>query len=167
MRTNGLILYVFLTFLLCSMSEGNGKRIVSADLKTLDGKTVNSSSFVNDSTPVILVFWLTYHKNPVKELEAIAENYSDWQKETGVRLIAVSEDDSRTSWKVTTMVNEREWEYEVYLDPNQDFKRGMNVNDVPHTFVLDKTGLVTWEKVGYVEGDENLIYKELIKTTQE
>lgn len=164
LRRQTLFILLFIT--LCSMFDGQGKRIVSADLKTLDGKTVNSLSLVNDSTPLIIVFWLTYHKNPAKELDAIAEHYSAWQKETGVKLIAVSIDDVRSSWKVGPMVNEREWEYEVYLDPNQDFKRGMNVNDVPHTFVLDKAGMVTWEKVGYTEGDENLIYNELIKTTQ-
>lgn len=166
MRAHSQVLFLLLLILFCSMSDGNEKRIVSADLRSLDGKTVNSLTLVNDSTPLILVFWLTYHKNPAKELDAIAEHYTTWQRETGVKLIAVSIDDSRSSWKVGSMVQEHEWEYEIYLDPNQDFKRGMNVNDVPHTMVLNASGIVTWEKVGYTEGDEDIIYNELIKTTQ-
>lgn len=159
-------LLFFLILLMCSMNSDEGKRIVPVDLKTLDGKTVNSSTFVNDSAPLILVFWISYHKNPVKELDAIAEHYIEWRNETGVRLIAVAVDDARTSWKVGSVVMKHEWEYDIYLDPNQDFKRGMNVNDVPHTLVMDKTGTVTWEKVGYTEGDEDVIYKALIKATQ-
>lgn len=166
MALQRITLFVILFITLCSMFDGEGKRIVSADLRTLDGKTVNSLSFVNDSTPLIIVFWLTYHKNPAKELDAIAEHYSAWQRETGVKLIAVSIDDARSSWKVGPMVQEHEWEYEIYLDPNQDFKRGMNVNDVPQTLVLNASGMVTWEKVGYSEGDEAIIYTELKKTMQ-
>lgn len=166
MRINSPITYLLLFLLCSSLSEGNEKRIVAADLKTLDGRTVNSLSLLNDSTPMVLVFWLSFHKNPVKELDAIAEHYNDWQKETGVRVVAVAIDDTRTSWKVGAIVNEHEWEYEVYLDPTQDFKRGMNVNDVPHTLVVNERGVVTWEKVGYTEGDEEIIHREIIKTTQ-
>lgn len=157
----------FLLFLsLSSFSDGGKKTIVSADLKTLDGKTVNSSSFSNNGKPLILVFWISFHKNPTKELDAIAENYDTWQKETGVKLIAIAEDDARTSSKVIQKVNEKEWNYEFYLDPTQDFKRGMSVNNVPHTFIVNGTGEVVWEKIGYTERDEDLIYAELKKLTK-
>jgi len=43
----------------------------------------------------------------VKELTSIAEVYEDWQKETGVKLIAVSIDDARTSASVKPFVLEK------------------------------------------------------------
>ena len=150
---------------LSSFQQTMPKRIVPVNLKTLDGKNCNSSTFTKDSVPIILVFWISFHKNPAKELDAIAENYVAWKKETGVKVIAIAEDDNRTSAKINAKVNEKEWEFEFYLDPTQDFKRAMNVNDVPHTFVINASGEVVWEKIGYAEGDENTIYSELKKLT--
>ena len=73
------------------------------------------------------------------ELKTIADVYDDWKDETGVKIYAVSIDDSRSSAKVSPLVNGNAWEYEVLLDENQDFKRALNVNDIPHTFILTAT----------------------------
>ena len=40
-----------------------------------------------------------------KELNAISEVYDDWQEETGVKVIAVSIDDSRNAAKVGPFAN--------------------------------------------------------------
>ena len=58
----------------------------------------------------------------------------------GVKIIAISTDDARNSSKVPAFVNGRAWDFEVYLDPNGDFKRAMNVNNVPHVFVIRDRG---------------------------
>jgi thiol-disulfide isomerase/thioredoxin len=124
------------------------------DLKTLDGKTANSSKFSNDGKPMIISFWATWCAPCKKELNAIAEVYDDWVKETGVKLIAISIDDSKSSTGVKPYVNSKGWEYEIYLDMNSDFKRAMNVNNIPHTFIVDGNGNIVWQHVAYKEGDE-------------
>src|SRR6516162_891005 len=96
--------------------------IPSANVKTLDGKVVNTSKFNNNGKPMIISFWATWCKPCKKELDAIDDLYEEWQKETGVKLIAVSTDDSRSSSKVATDVRSMGWQYEVYMDENQDFK---------------------------------------------
>jgi len=48
------------------------------------------------------------------------------------------------------------------LDPNGDFKRAMNVNLIPHTFLLDGTGKVVYQHTSYYEGLEDEFF-ELIK----
>jgi thiol-disulfide isomerase/thioredoxin len=121
------------------------QKLASVDVKGLDGKIVNTSTFSNDGKPIIISFWATWCAPCKKELNEIAEVYDDWQKETGVKLIAISIDDARNSPKVKPYVEQQEWTYEVYLDENQDFKRAMNVNNVPHTFVLNANNEVTWQ----------------------
>jgi hypothetical protein len=64
--------------------------------------------------------------------------------------------------KVAPYVNSKSWEYEVYLDPNGDFKRALNVNNVPHTFLINGKGEIVWQHNSYSEGDEHELY-ELIK----
>lgn len=52
-----------------------------------------------------------------------------------------------------------------YLDPNGDLKRALNVNNVPHTFLLNGKGEIVYQHNNYEPGDENELYtkvKELV-----
>jgi len=131
----------------------------SVNIKTLDGATFNTSQFSNDGKPMIISFWATWCTNCVKELKAIQEVYSDWQDSTGVKLIAVSIDDAKSVDKVKPFVNGKNWDYEIYLDPNRDFSRAMNVVMPPYTFVIDGKGKVVWQHISYTDGDEEVLFK--------
>lgn len=147
----------------CSFHFSEGGKIPSATVKKLDGSKINTSTFSNQGKPIVISFWATWCKPCKKELDAIAENYTEWQKETGVKLIAVSIDDARSSSKVLPDVKAKGWEFEVYLDENQDFKRAMNVNNVPHTFLINGNGEIVWSHNSYAEGDEEILYENIKK----
>jgi hypothetical protein len=87
-------------------------------------------------------------------LTNISDLYDDWKEKTGVKLIAISIDDARNMAKVAPFVNGKGWDYEVYLDSNADLKRALNVNLVPHTFLLDGKKQIVWQHNSYTEGDE-------------
>ena len=89
--------------------------------------------------------------------------YADWQDETGVKLIAISIDDSRSISRVAPYVMSSGWEYEVLLDPGKEFARAMQVINVPHKFLVDGSGKVVWSHNNYAEGDEEELYEELLK----
>ena len=148
-------------FLFC-FSQNQKAQIPSVEVKTLELKTFNTSEISNDKKPIVLSFWATWCKPCIKELDAIAENYEDWQEETGVKVVAISIDNSRSMGRVSPFVNGKDWDYEVYLDPNGDFKRAMNVVNVPHTFLIDENGKIVWQHTTYADGDEEELY-ELIK----
>ncbi len=160
MKTILFSLVLFASFSFITLN-GDGDKIPSATVKKLDGSKVNSNTFSNNGKPIIISFWATWCKPCKKELDAIAENYSDWVKETGVKLIAISIDDVRSSSKVVTDVKTKGWEYEIYIDENQDFKRAMNVNNVPHTFLVDGNGNIVWSHNSYSDGDEEKLYENV------
>jgi len=132
-------------------------------LKTLDGQSFNTSDISNDGKPIIISFWALWCKPCQKELDAFNESYEEWQKETGVKIYAVSIDDSRSTARVAPLVKGKGWEFEVLLDPNGDFKRAMNVNMIPHTFLLDGNGKIISQHTSYFEGAELELYEKVKK----
>lgn len=136
-----------------SFTSGN-RPLPKVDVKTLDGRVVSTSTFENDGKPIIISFWATWCKPCIHELTTVADVYEDWQDETGVKLIAISVDNSRTSGGVLPLINGKDWDYEVYLDENKDFQRAMGVNLVPHTFILNGKGEIVWEHTAFTEGSE-------------
>lgn len=154
-----------LTCLLLIVSSGfaqqSKKTIASASIKTLDLQNINSDELSNDGHPMIISFWATWCKPCIAELNTISEVYSDWQEETGVKLIAISIDDARSMTKVKPFVNGNGWEFEVYLDPNSEFRRAMNVNMVPHTFLFNGKGELEDQYTSFSPGDEDKLYEKV------
>ncbi len=146
-----------------ALSGFSQQTLPSVSVKTLDGTAINAKDFSNDGKPFAVCFWATWCKPCLMELSAIAENYEDWQSETGMKIYAVSIDDSRTQSKVLPLVNSQEWEFEVILDVNGELKRAMGVNNPPHSFIVNGEGEVVWQHVGYAPGDEQHLIEEIEK----
>lgn len=134
--------------------EKKGRKLPSINLRTAGGDPFNTADISNDGKPIILSFWALWCKPCIKELNTIADEYIDWQEETGVKLIAVSIDDARSSSNVKPFADGNDWDYEILLDVNSDFKRAMNVNMIPHTFILDGDGNIVWQHTSFSEGGE-------------
>ncbi len=83
-----------------------------------------------------------------------------------MKLIAISIDEARSASKVGPDAKTHGWEYEVYIDENQDFKRALNVGEVPQVFVLNGKGEIVWSHNGYVDGGEEHILEILRKVVK-
>ncbi len=153
---------LFALFLIASTQSFAQDPVPSVVVKDLTGKSVNTSEFSNDGKPMIINFWATWCSPCKRELNTIAEVYPDWQDETGVKLIAISIDDARSQARVLPYVNGSAWDYEVYVDTNQDLKRAMGVNNVPHTFLVDGNGKIVWQHNNYSPGDEDELYEQIL-----
>lgn len=149
-------LLVISSFAVIAQDKGKESlgKLPSVEVKTLKGESFNTADISNDGNPIIISFWALWCKPCIRELTTIADVYYDWQEETNVKLIAVSIDDARSSARVQPFVYGNDWEYEVLLDPNGDFKRAMNVNMIPHMFILNGDGNIVWQHTSFAEGGE-------------
>lgn len=162
--------FIYLALVILSVSlvfsADTNKKLAAAKVKSLKGEIINTSTFNNNGKPIVINFWATWCKPCLEELNTINDLYAEWQEKTGVKIIAISLDDSRSSKKVAPYIKAQGWGYEVYLDENSDFKRAMGVNNPPHTFVLNSKGEIVWEHNGFAPGDEKKLF-EVIKKVAE
>ena len=156
----------FLSF--AQAPQGNkDAHIPTVELKTLDGEVMSTKQFYNGDAPIIVSLWATWCKPCMEELDAISLVYEEWVEEFGVKLYAVSIDDSRSASKVAPVVRAKGWDYVVLQDINSDLKRALNVVDVPFLCIYNKEGEMVWSHTSYATGGEEEVYevlKSLVKS---
>ena len=157
MKLTKLFSVIAALFIACTASA----QLPSVELKNLEGKVVNVSQLSNDGKPFVISFFADWCHPCKRELRAIHEVYADWQDETGMKRIAVSEDEAHNINKVKPTVESEGWEYDVLLDPNGDFMRAMGVQAIPHIFVLDGKGNIVYSHSGYTEGSEQAVIDKI------
>ena len=174
MKQTVLLLIISVFSLSVKAQEELSKRTLplpSVQVKTLKGAAFNTKDIDNEGKPIIICFFASWCKPCMTELKTIADEYEDWKTETGVVIYAVSIDDTRSSAKVAPLVKGQNWEYEVLLDENSDFKRAMNVGDIPHTFILNGKKEIVWQHASYSPGAEqeyiNVVRKLLAEKNNE
>lgn len=136
-------------------------KLPAVTVQNMNGQKISTATWENGGKPMIINFWATWCAPCKRELTAIHELYPDWQAETGVKLIAVSIDDTRSMNRVKPYVNGQAWDYEIFLDPNGDLKRALNVNNIPHSFLIDGAGNIVWQHNNYEPGDEQQLYRKV------
>lgn len=158
-------LFIF-TLVLFAAAHKVSAQLPAVTLKTMDGKTVSTDTLRNNGKPFIVDFFATWCKPCNRELDAVSEVYQDWQDETGVRIFAVSIDQGQNINKVKPLVDSHNWDYDVLLDPNGDFKRALGVQMIPYVLICDGKGNIVYKHNGYADGDEEVLIakvRELIK----
>ncbi len=137
------------------------KQLPALSLNNLEGKSiVLKTEFAEKDKLYIFSFWATWCTPCIAELEEFNDLQADWKKEVNFEIIAVATDDARTQKRVKPLVNGKGWEYKVLLDSNQDFKRAMNIVNIPYTIVV-KNGEIVHIQNGYTPGNENELLEKL------
>jgi peroxiredoxin len=161
-KTLSVLFILLLGISLFAQEDIAGRKLPSVNIKTLNGELFNTDSIGNQGKPIVISFFALWCKPCLKELTAISDVYEDWQAETGVKVVTVSIDDARSMPNVKPTVDGNGWDYEVYCDPNGDFKRAMGVNMIPHIFILNGNKEIVYQHTSYAEGGENELF-EIIK----
>ncbi len=152
-----LVLLLSITFSLSAQ-----EKLPKVSIKKTNGKHIDVQKILNPNGVTVISFWAMWCKPCILELETIMDSYEELKEETGVNICAISIDDPRSSSKLTSFVNGRGWEYDVYSDDEHKLKQALNVVSVPYTLVLNKKGEIVWKHSGYTPGAEEELY-EVIK----
>ena len=150
------MIVVFLFACHCVMAQ-----LPVVTITDINGKHVRVDTLSNGGKPFVIDFFATWCKPCNRELDTISEVYEDWQKDTGVKIIAVSIDQAHNINKVKPLVDNHGWEYEVLLDPNSDFRRALGIQQIPYTLVVDGEGKIVYRHQGYTDGAEEELIEEV------
>ena len=153
--------WILLLVLLSAFCAPIKAQLPQITLKSIDGKSVRLDTISNNEKPIIVSFFATWCKPCNRELSAINEVYDEWQKETGVKLIAISIDQAQNVNKVKPLVDANGWKYEVLLDPNGEVRRAVGAQMIPFVLVLDKNKNIVYKHSGYADGSENELYEKV------
>ena len=134
--------------------ENPFRKIPSTSITDINGQKIKTAELSNNGKPFIISFWATWCKPCINEFNAIGKVYADWQKETGVKLIAVSIDHASSSQNILPMMKSNAWDYEVLFDPDQVFSKALQVTVIPATLLIDGKGEIIWQHTSFHEGDE-------------
>mmetsp|Transcript_16430 Transcript_16430/g.24640 ORF Transcript_16430/g.24640 Transcript_16430/m.24640 type:complete len:160 (-) Transcript_16430:19-498(-) len=154
--------FFYLLVVLLSINITAQETLPSAEIKTLDGTSTSLQELGKNNDIIVISLWATWCVPCKNELDAINDVYTDWQDETGVKVYAVSVDDSRTVSRVKPLVNGKAWDFEILLDTNNDLKRELGAATVPLTLII-KNGKIVYRHSGYTPGAEDELFEEIKK----
>ncbi len=153
MKRSVLIIAAFLVSVNSfSQSPANTK------LRANAAKQIISSTFDNEDKPYIICFWSPSKPDSHEFLDAMNLVYKNWQKETGVKMIAVAVGKERS----LPLIQSHGWNYEHFIDEDQGYMQLMNVTDIPQIFVFNGKKQIVLKLQAYQPGDE-LIIKQALK----
>ena len=128
-----------------------GTKAPAWKLNGLDGKAVQSADF--KGKVVVFNFWATWCPPCVREIPDFVEVQKEF-KDKGVVFIGVSVDkpaaEKKTTAKVKSFVEKMKINYPIVWGDNKVDKDYGGITNIPHTYVVDKKGVIRASHLGMI-----------------
>jgi peroxiredoxin len=109
---------------------------------------------------VVLDFWGTYCgpcRQEMPKLEALSAKYSP----AGLRVIGISEDEPDDKDKIMGFAASHGAKFAIAWDEDRSVAHRYKPDTMPSSYTIDRRGLVRYVHVGYRDGDEVQMEKEV------
>ena len=120
--------------------------------------TISLSNLAGDV--VVIDFWGTFCE-PCKKSFPKLQDLSAKYKENGLRVIAISEDEVEDKDKIGPFAQTYGAKFAIGWDEDKSIARHYKPETMPSSFIVDRKGIVRFTHVGYHDGEEVSIEKEL------
>lgn len=133
-----------------------GKPAPDFTLQSLDGKNVRLADFRGKA--VLLNFWATWCEPCKKSFPKLQSVYTKYKGQ--LEIVAISEDDENSGLKEFGDAH-GSVKFPLLWDDGKAIAAKWKPPTMPCTFIVDKTGVVKFVHVGYHDGAEDVIEKQV------
>jgi thiol-disulfide isomerase/thioredoxin len=145
-----ILLFTFLTQTTSSFAQ-------ETKIQTLSGEEFNFNDILSgENDQVVIVFtWAAKWCWPcVKALNEYNKSHEDLVNKYNIKFSALNLDRSYTNSEIKNFVNDSEWKFDVYTDPEGNYLKAMESSSAPEYFLLIN-GKVQLLKSGFLDGTSN------------
>ncbi|HEY3251065.1 MAG TPA: TlpA disulfide reductase family protein [Ignavibacteria bacterium] len=135
------------------------------DLQDTDGNSVKLSELLQKG-PVFLQFWALWCVPCKEEMKQLNELHAKY-KDSGFVYIAVNQDSPKSSAKVKSFIESKEYKFPVLLDPDTKVFEQFGGQNLPFSIFLSKKGDVLKTYTGYIQGDESKLESDIKQALSE
>lgn len=114
------------------------------------GKNVSLSELLGKG-PIIIDFWADYCQSCKQAMPALQELVNKYDSLT---VVLISLDAPKAQPKAKAYLKSKNYNFITLFDPDKTLAKKLNVENPPHTFILDKTGEIIYSHLGYEPGVE-------------
>ncbi len=109
---------------------------------------------------VLVDFWGTFCtpcKSSFPKLQALNAKYAG----SGLQIVGISEDEAEDKGKIPAFASTYGARFAIAWDEDRSISQRYQPETMPSSFLIDKKGIVRFTHVGYRDGDEVQIEKEI------
>ena len=143
----------------CEVFAQDKPNVPNWKLRCADGSQVEFHDELAKG-PVLVSFWALWCKPCLKELPHLDKLGKEYEGKLSV--LAVNIDNSRSVARVRPYLSSKGYKFRVPLDTSGDLQRMLQIGSVvPFLIVYNSDGTEYYRHVGYKEGDEKELQKEV------
>jgi peroxiredoxin len=109
---------------------------------------------------VVVDFWGTFCE-PCKKSFPKLQDLSSRYGGSGLRVVAISEDEAEDKDKIPTFAQTYGAKFAIGWDEDKSVARHYKPETMPSSYIIDRKGVVRFAHVGYHDGEEVALEKEL------
>jgi len=109
---------------------------------------------------VVVDFWGTYCgpcKKELPKLQALSAKYSG----SGLRVIGISEDEPEDKAKIVAFADSHGAKFAIAWDEDRSVAHQYKPDTMPSSYTIDRHGIVRYVHVGYRDGDDKVLEREV------
>lgn len=152
---------VLLGFLILNPLLFSQKIQSSFKFNRIDGIKISLDKYLSQG-PVLINFWATWC-GPCKKEMIHLDRLSKKYKNNGLNILSISIDTQRSLSEVKRYVRSKRYNFDVFIDPNQQIFKKLNGNIMPTNILIDRNGVIFWMHYGYIPGDEVTMESKILE----
>jgi peroxiredoxin len=137
-----------------------GNQAPDFNVKAVSGSRGTTSLKALRGKVVVVDFWGTFCE-PCKKSFPKLQDLDTKYAASGLKIIGISEDESDDKDKIPGFANTYGAKFTLGWDADKAIAKSYKPETMPSSFIIDKKGVVRYAHVGYHDGEETEVEKEI------